>query len=107
MPYPKPKLTRKMIPAGAVEGNLVFLKNEGSKLSKRELYLVMKTDENNNLFVCKVPHLLSSSKPTIIKPQLLYKVKDTDVYLAPNKPLFTSSEFIDDDFFDYDCEEFT
>ena len=103
----KAQVKRKETPAGAVKGNLVFLKNEGGKLSKRELYLVMMTDEKNNLFVCKVPHLLSSSKPTIIKPQLLYKVKDTDVYLAPNQPLITSSDFIDDDFFDFDCEEFT
>ena len=75
--------------AEAQRGQLVFLKKEGSKLEKRDLYLVVDTDEvEDSVSVCKLPSVLSGNSPIQFQPHnLTYKVKQTDIFLAPNQPI--------------------
>ena len=73
--------------ANAKQGQLVFLKREGDKLSRRELYLVLKVETDDTLDICKLLHTISGNVATLQPHNTTYKVKQSDVYLAPNQPL--------------------
>ena len=75
--------------AQARRGHLVFLKKDGNKLEKRDLYLVVDTDEvEESVTVCKLPAALSGNAPIQFQPHnFTYKVKQTDIFLAPNQPV--------------------
>ena len=52
---------RPAIPAGAQKGQLVFLKHEGDKTARRELYLVTDVNETNDcVTVCKLKNSMST-----------------------------------------------
>ena len=75
--------------ADASEGQLVFIKSEGDKRSRRDLYLVLsKHLPDNTLTVCKVRDALSNKMASIAPhdSRLRYVVKQTEVILAPNQP---------------------
>ena len=80
---------RKATSAGASEGQLVFIKAEGDKRSRRDLYLVLASrSQDNTLTICKVRDALSNQHASMA-PQdgrYRYMVKQTDVILAPNQP---------------------
>ena len=86
------------IPANAKKGNVVFLKHDGNKHFKRDLYLVIEENvQNATVDLCKISGLFSQS-PASFQPHVyLYKVKQTDIYLAPNQPqeLDVIEEYID------------
>ena len=75
--------------AQAKKGQLVFLKKEGNKLEKRDLYLVVDNDEaEDSVSVCKLPGALSGDSPIQFQPHnISYKVKQTEIFLAPNQPV--------------------
>jgi hypothetical protein len=75
-------------PAGAVKGNIVFLKDDGSKHEKRDLYLVVGADQDEqSVAICKLPAALSGTSPAQFQPHnITYKVNQTDIFLAPNQP---------------------
>ena len=53
------------IPAGAMKGHIVLMKHETSKHSRRDLYIVLDTDDSSQtLAIAKLPHALSGSQPT-------------------------------------------
>ena len=81
--------------AGAKKGNLVFLKQDGSKFKKRDLYLVTDTDElKNTVTICKIINALSN-EPAYFQPQnYLYNVKQSDIYMAPCQPTVIHPEHI-------------
>ena len=82
-------------PANAKHGQLVFLKRDGDKLSRRELYLVLKVDETEQaLHICKLLNTISDSVATLQPHNITYKVKQSDVFLAPNQPIETTSELL-------------
>ena len=48
------------LPADAHKGQFVFLKKDGSKLERRDLYLVTDTKrEDESVTLCKLPSVLS------------------------------------------------
>ena len=83
----KAKVQKEASHAQAREGHLVFLKHDGEKLRRRDLYLVIATDNTEDtVTICKVLDSFSG-KPASIHPQTHnYKVKQTDIYLAPDQP---------------------
>ena len=96
--------------AEAKVGNIVFLKHDGEKLKKRDSYLVIETnDQTQTLIICKIK---DSGSQLSISPYLhRYKVKQTEVYLAPNQPeIMTAFEAelcnpeISDIIFDYEAK---
>ena len=76
-------------PANARKGQLVFLKKDGTKLERRDLYLVTETnDEDETVLICKLPSALSGTVPVHFQPHnITYKVKQTDIFLSPNQPV--------------------
>ena len=81
--------------ANAKKGKTVFLKNDGSKLKARDLYLVTDVDDTkDDVTICKIINSLNH-KPASIHPHThSYKVKQTDIYLAPNQPITIHPEVI-------------
>ena len=79
--------------ANASKGQLVFLKNEIDKHSKRSLYIVIDNDVlSQELVIAKLPHALSNEPITFQPHNFSYKVKQTDVILSPNQPTITIQE---------------
>ena len=71
--------------AGAREGNVVFLKHDGNKLQRRDSYLVIDRDDiEQTVIICKI--INTGSNISFSPQRFRYKVKQTDVYLAPNQP---------------------
>ena len=101
----KATVQKKATPAGAKEGQIVFLKEDGNKLERRDMYLVTKTnDPDNSLTICKLAHSLSN-RPGSLQPQnFSYKVKQTDVYLAPNQPIQVNYEYLEEPHADEDYD---
>ena len=83
--------------ANARKGQLVFLKKDGSKLERRDLYLVTGTmDEEDMVMLCKLPSILSGNTPVQFQPHnIIYKVRQTEIYLSPNQPAV--AEFIEEE----------
>ena len=90
------------IPAEAKKGQIVFMKHESSKHSRRDLYIVLDTDDSSQtLVIAKLPHALSGSKPVSFQPHnVTYIVKQTDVILSPNQ-----SSYQDEHAFQFDYYE--
>ena len=67
-------------------GSVVFIKTDGDKHKAREMHLVTSLDKNNvnYVFVQKLIHSFSDSKPGKLQP-ILYHVKKTSLYLVPNQ----------------------
>lgn len=79
-------------PAGAAKGHLVFLKKDGGKLERRDLYLVIEASEDS-ASICKLPAALSGNTPVQFQPHNInYSVKQTDIFLAPNQPVFVEEQ---------------
>ena len=75
--------------AEAEQGQLVFLKNEGSKNQRRDLYLVIDTDpEADMVTICKIRNALSNNAASMVPqdPRFRYRVHQTNLILAPNQP---------------------
>ena len=75
--------------AGAKQGQLVFLKNDGSKNHRRDLYMVIETDVSEDILtICKIRDALSNSAASMVPqdPRYRYTVGQTDIILAPNQP---------------------
>ena len=93
----KASIHRKATPAGAKQGQIVFLKDDGNKLERRDMYLVTETkDEDQTLTVCKLIHSLSNIPGSLQPQNYSYKVKQTDVYLAPNQPVEVDYELMEE-----------
>ena len=68
--------------AEAQKGNIVFLKHDGEKLKRRDKYLVLEQNvSNGTLIICKISD--TETKTCINSHLSRYKVKQTEVYLAP------------------------
>ena len=67
--------------ANTKRGNLVFLKKDGSKLERRDLYLVTGViKDEGSVTVCKLPSALSGNSPVKFQPHnVTYKVKQTEM----------------------------
>ena len=91
----KASSTEPAVPANARRGNLIFIKKEGSKLERRDLYLVTDTDEKEETVqVCKLPAALSGNTPIRFQPHnITYKLKQTDIYLSPNQPEIVNTNY--------------
>ena len=89
----KAQIQRPVTPANALKGHLVFIKHEISKHSRREMYIVLDTDDSTQtLVIAKLPHTLSSNEPITFQPHnFKYIVKQTDVILSPNQPSVIST----------------
>ena len=86
----KASVQKEAVPANATKGQLVFLKKSESKTHRRDLYLVLEVDDNlQSLQICKLLHTMSDLTPTLQPQNITYKVKQTDVFLAPNQPIET------------------
>ena len=75
--------------AKAMEGQLVFVKQEGDKRKRRDIYLVLETDKvKDTAIICKVRDAISNKLATIAphNQQFRYIVNQTDLILAPNQP---------------------
>ena len=102
------KLKTPSIPANAIKGQIIFLKHEITKHSKREMYIVLETDATTQTHVIsKLPHALSGNTPITFQPQNFnYHVKQTDVILSPNQPTFSECyeevEYSDEYYFPLD-----
>ena len=73
-------------PAGASKGHLVFLKKDGAKLERRDLYLVINASAEE-VSICKLPAALSGDTTIQFQPHnIRYRVKQTDIFIAPNQP---------------------
>ena len=81
----KATVDKKAEAAGAVPGDLVFLKKDGDKHNKRDTYLVMKTD-GDYLTICKITNQFSNL-PSFQPHNINYQVRQTDIYLAPSQPV--------------------
>ena len=102
----KAQVNRKAEKVKVEKGNLVFLKQEGDKHHRRDLYFVLEIlPTENSLIVAKLLHALSGNQSITFQPHnITYKVKDTDVILSPDQPSFhtqvdedTDGEFYDED----------
>ena len=75
--------------ANAAEGQLVFIKAEGDKRARRDLYLVLERNaEEDTVTICKVRDALSNKLASMAPhdSRFRYIVKQTEVMLAPNQP---------------------
>ena len=75
--------------AEAIEGQLVFVKQEGDKTKRRDIYLVLETDiVKDTAIIFKVRDAISNKFATIASHNQRYRylVNQTDLMLAPNKP---------------------
>ena len=92
--------------ANAKEGNIVFLKNEGDKTKKRDLYLVTEVFPSNNTAVlCKLANCLSDHQTSFQPHNFSYVVKQTDIYLAPNQPVEVQAQIVPYDISDHVLEQ--
>ena len=84
----KAQIQVEAIAANAKKGHIVLMKHETSKHSRRELYIVLDTDDaSQTLVIAKLPHALSGSQPISFQPHnVTYIVKQTDIFLSPNQP---------------------
>ena len=96
----KAQVQKQASSANAKKGQTVFLKNDGSKLKARDLYLVTHVDDvKDEVTICKILNSLDH-RPASIHPHAhTYKVKQTDIYLAPNQPITICPEIIYADWF--------
>ena len=90
----------------ASEGQLVFIKSEGDKRSRRDIYIVLDRNvSDNTLTVCKVRDALSNRHASIVPQDERYRytVKQTDIILAPNQPKITKYpvQYADQDYQEY------
>ena len=84
----KATVNREAIPANACKGQVVFLKQEGSKWTKRDMYLVLATDHSSQTAqICKIVNSFGPDKAKVNPHLHSYTVKQTDIYLAPNQPV--------------------
>ena len=75
--------------AEASQGQLVFLKNEGSKNRRRDLYIVIAVDQSSDILtICKIRNVISNKSASMVPhdPRYRYNVSQTDIFLAPNQP---------------------
>ena len=88
------------IPANAEKGQIVMMKHEGNKYVKRDLYMVLETDDaTQTLMIAKLPYALSGNQPIKFQPHnFKYKVKQTDILLSPNQPVISDTGADYDDF---------
>ena len=80
---------KKAVSANAAEGQLVFIKAEGDKRARRDLYLVLERNaEEDTVTICKVRDALSNKLASMAPhdSRFRYIVKQTEVMLAPNQP---------------------
>ena len=83
------------ISANAQKGQLVFLKQEGSKFQRRDLYLVTNVDNSKNcVTICKIINALSNNPASFQPHNYIYNVKQTDIYLAPCQPTVLQPEIV-------------
>ena len=82
------KIQKPAAAANAIKGQLVLLKHEISKHSRREIYIVLDTDASTQtIVIAKLPHTLSTNEPITFQPHnFTYIVKQSDVILSPNQP---------------------
>ena len=92
--------------ANASKGHIVMLKHEIDKHSKRDLYLVLDSDySTQTLMIVKLSNALSGNIPVRFQPHnIAYKVKQTDIILAPNQP--SNFVFATEEVYDYDQSDF-
>ena len=91
----KATINREAIPANARKGNVVFLKQEGSKWMKKDMYLVTAEDKQGQMVeICKIFNTFNPSKAAIHPHKTVYNVKQTDIVLAPNQPLVIEPEIV-------------
>ena len=84
----KAKTNEEAKPANASKGNLVFLKNDGDKHHKRDVYLVTDTDEKNQTAsICKIINQFCNQPANFHPHNFTYEVKQTHIYLAPSQPI--------------------
>ena len=80
------RIRKKPEPAGAVPGQLVFIKNELSKSSGRELYMVLEAKKDNTALITKIKNTFSD-KPMSMQPKrYTYIVSQECLILSPNQP---------------------
>lgn len=75
--------------AGAEKGQLVFIKDEGRKNSRRDIYMVIDHETaDKSLTLCKIRDVISNRLASMVPhdSRYRYRVKQTDVILAPNQP---------------------
>ena len=84
----KATVKRESKPANAKKGQLVFLKENCSKTHRRDMYMVVDLDADPRfLHICKLLNIMSDKTPTMHPHNITYKIKQTDVFLAPNQPI--------------------
>ena len=100
------RIQKPSAPANATKGQLVFLKHEIGKHSRREMYIVLDTDNSTEtMVIAKLPHTLSTNEPITFQPHnFKYVVKQTDAILSPNQPSLTPTDIEEDMFFDDEPE---
>ena len=105
----KASVQREAVSAGANKGQIVFLKEDGGKLERRDMYLVIDLlDSGQSLIICKLVNSLSNEAGSLQPQNFSYKVRQTDVYLAPNQPIEIEHEVQDDeDYLEEDISELT
>ena len=84
-------------PAGATTGQLVFLKNEGNKASRRDIYMVLQANTaDDSLNICKMRDVLSNKVTSLVPhdDRYRYRVLQTDVILAPDQSHMTNHPFL-------------
>ena len=74
--------------AEAKVGQLVFLKREGSKNQRRDLYMVIDRHPDDMITICKIRDALSNKGASMVPqdPRYRYEVRQTDIIMAPNQP---------------------
>ena len=83
-------------PADAKPGNVVFVKQEGSKTAARDLYLVIDSNSMDQVVtICKLRDVMAGKLASMEPQRYSYKVKQTDIYLAPNQPDITLHHNVD------------
>ena len=75
-----------------------MFREDGGKLERRDMYLVMDLmDSDQSLSICKLINSLSNEAGSLHPQNYSYKVKQTDVYLAPNQPIEINQENLDEE----------
>ena len=80
---------KKAVSAKASQGQLVFIKAEGDKKNRRDLYMVLESNvADDTVIICKVRDALSNRLASMVPhdERFRYVVKQTDIILAPNQP---------------------
>ena len=91
----KAPVNREAIPANARKVQVVFVKQEGSKWTKRDMYLVLATDQSSQTAqICKIVNSFGPDKAKVNPHLHSYTVKQTDIYLAPNQPIEVFSDIV-------------